>query len=31
MTPAHLADRIASPVAGSVAPQDSYAIRYRVL
>lgn len=29
--PWHLADRIASPVAGSVAPQDSYAIRYRVL
>lgn len=29
--PWHLADRIASPLAGSVAPQDAYAIRYRVL
>lgn len=29
--PWHLADRIASPVADSVAPQDAYAIRYRVL
>ena len=29
--PWHLADRIASPVAGSVAPQDAYTIRYRVL
>ncbi|MGY8631310.1 acriflavin resistance protein [Bradyrhizobium sp. 14AA] len=29
--PWHLADRIASPMTGSVAPQDSYTIRYRVL
>lgn len=29
--PWHLADRIASPLAGPVAPQDAYAIRYRVL
>jgi hypothetical protein len=29
--PWHLADRIASSVAGSVAPQDAYTIRYRVL
>lgn len=29
--PWHLADRIASPVADSVAPQDAYTIRYRVL
>ena len=29
--PWHLADRIASPMAGSVAPQDAYTIRYRVL
>lgn len=29
--PWHLADRIASPMAGSVAPQDDYTIRYRVL
>ncbi|OPY96321.1 acriflavin resistance protein [Bradyrhizobium sacchari] len=29
--PWHLADRIASPVAGSVAAQDAYTIRYRVL
>ena len=29
--PWHLADRIASPLAGSVAPQDAYTIRYRVL
>ncbi|MBR0839305.1 acriflavin resistance protein [Bradyrhizobium liaoningense] len=29
--PWHLADRIASPQAGSVAPQDAYTIRYRVL
>ncbi|WBL81843.1 acriflavin resistance protein [Bradyrhizobium xenonodulans] len=29
--PWHLADRIASPVTGSVAPQDAYTIRYRVL
>lgn len=29
--PWHLADRIASPVVDSVAPQDAYAIRYRVL
>ncbi|SFJ71674.1 hypothetical protein SAMN05216525_1336 [Bradyrhizobium sp. Gha] len=29
--PWHLADRIASPVVGSVAPQDAYTIRYRVL
>lgn len=29
--PWHLADRIASPVAGTVAPQDGYTIRYRVL
>jgi hypothetical protein len=28
--PWHLADRIASPVSGSVAPQDAYTIRYRV-
>jgi hypothetical protein len=28
--PWHLADRIASPLAGPIAPQDSYAIRYRV-
>nr|WP_256465493.1 hypothetical protein [Bradyrhizobium sp. 159] len=25
------ADRIASPLAGPVAPQDGYTIRYRVL
>ncbi|MCP3443614.1 acriflavin resistance protein [Bradyrhizobium sp. CCGUVB14] len=29
--PWHLADRIASPLAGAVAPQDDYTIRYRVL
>ncbi|TFV76399.1 acriflavin resistance protein [Bradyrhizobium frederickii] len=29
--PWHLADRIASPLAGPVAPQDGYTIRYRVL
>lgn len=29
--PWHLADRIASPRAGSVAPQDAYTIRYRVM
>lgn len=29
--PWHLADRIASPVTGGVAPQDAYTIRYRVL
>jgi hypothetical protein len=29
--PWHLADRIASPLAGPVAPQDAYTIRYRVL
>jgi hypothetical protein len=29
--PWHLADRIASPRAGSAAPQDAYSIRYRVL
>ncbi|MDA9397259.1 acriflavin resistance protein [Bradyrhizobium sp. CCBAU 45389] len=29
--PWHLADHIASPLAGSVAPQDAYTIRYRVL
>lgn len=29
--PWHLVDRIASPVAGGVAPQDSCTIRYRVL
>ena len=29
--PWHLADRIASPVADAVAPQDAYTIRYRVL
>jgi hypothetical protein len=29
--PWHLADRIASPLAGSIAPQDAYTIRYRVL
>lgn len=29
--PWHLADRIASPLAGPVAPQDAYMIRYRVL
>jgi hypothetical protein len=29
--PWHLADRLASPLAGSVAPQDAYTIRYRVL
>jgi hypothetical protein len=29
-SPWHLADRLASPVAGAVAPQDAYAIRYRV-
>ncbi|SCB17231.1 hypothetical protein GA0061098_1002231 [Bradyrhizobium shewense] len=27
----HLADRIASPLADTVAPQDAYMIRYRVL
>jgi hypothetical protein len=30
-SPWHLADRIASPVAGGVAAQDAYTIRYRVL
>lgn len=30
-SPWHLADRIASPLAGPVAPQDGYTIRYRVL
>ncbi|MDA9501403.1 acriflavin resistance protein [Bradyrhizobium sp. CCBAU 11357] len=29
--PWHLADRIASPLPGAVAPQDGYTIRYRVL
>ncbi|MDD1528262.1 acriflavin resistance protein [Bradyrhizobium sp. WBOS7] len=29
--PWHLADRIASPLAGPIAPQDGYTIRYRVL
>ncbi|MCA1546914.1 acriflavin resistance protein [Bradyrhizobium sp. BRP19] len=29
--PWHLADRIAAPHAGAVAPQDGYTIRYRVL
>lgn len=29
--PWHLADRIASPLAGPIAPQDAYTIRYRVL
>ncbi|PSO15288.1 acriflavin resistance protein [Bradyrhizobium sp. MOS003] len=29
--PWHLADRIASPLADTVAPQDAYKIRYRVL
>ncbi|PPQ13878.1 acriflavin resistance protein [Bradyrhizobium sp. AC87j1] len=29
--PWHLADRIASPLADTVAPQDAYMIRYRVL
>ncbi|MDH2357565.1 acriflavin resistance protein [Bradyrhizobium sp. SSUT112] len=29
--PWHLADRIASPLASPVAPQDAYTIRYRVL
>lgn len=29
--PWRLADRIASPATGSVAPQDAYTIRYRVL
>lgn len=29
--PWHLADRIASPMTGAVAPQDGYTIRYRVL
>jgi len=29
--PWHLADRIASPVAGALAQQDAYTIRYRVL
>ncbi|WP_441235500.1 acriflavin resistance protein [Bradyrhizobium sp. 930_D9_N1_4] len=29
--PWHLADRIASPLTRSVAPQDAYTIRYRVL
>ncbi|MCA1380819.1 MULTISPECIES: hypothetical protein [Bradyrhizobium] len=29
--PWHLADRIASPLAAAVAPQDGYSIRYRVL
>ncbi|WP_018317664.1 hypothetical protein [Bradyrhizobium sp. WSM2793] len=29
--PWHLADRIASPLADTVAPQDAYTIRYRVL
>ncbi len=29
--PWHLADRIASPMTGAVAPQDAYTIRYRVL
>lgn len=29
--PWHLADRVASPVAGQSAPQDAFAIRYRVL
>ncbi|MCK1711834.1 MULTISPECIES: acriflavin resistance protein [unclassified Bradyrhizobium] len=28
--PWHLADRVASPLAGSLAPQDAYTIRYRV-
>jgi hypothetical protein len=29
--PWHLADRVASPVAGRAVPQDAFAIRYRVL
>ncbi|MBR0686910.1 acriflavin resistance protein [Bradyrhizobium manausense] len=29
--PWHLADRIASPLTGNLAPQDAYTIRYRVL
>ena len=29
--PWHLADRIASPLASPIAPQDAYTIRYRVL
>jgi hypothetical protein len=29
--PWHLADRIVSPLAGAIAPQDGYTIRYRVL
>ena len=29
--PWHLADRIASPAADNIAPQDAYTIRYRVL
>lgn len=29
--PWHLADRIASPMTGALAPQDAYTIRYRVL
>jgi hypothetical protein len=29
-SPWHLADRVASPLAGAVAPQDAYTIRYRV-
>ncbi|QOZ76542.1 acriflavin resistance protein [Bradyrhizobium sp. CCBAU 53351] len=29
--PWHLADHIASPLAGAIAPQDGYTIRYRVL
>lgn len=30
-SPWHLVDRVASPVAGRVAPQDAFTIRYRVL
>ncbi|MGT2436019.1 acriflavin resistance protein [Bradyrhizobium betae] len=30
-SPWHLADRVASPLAGAIAPQDAYTIRYRVL
>jgi hypothetical protein len=29
--PWHLADRVASPMAGVVTQQDAYSIRYRVL
>ncbi|MCP3467037.1 acriflavin resistance protein [Bradyrhizobium sp. CCGUVB23] len=30
-SPWHLADRVVSPIASAVAPQDAFAIRYRVL